>query len=142
MNPHYQIVTNAADLQKVFFVRGVVFIEEQNVPYDIEIDGLDFSAVHFLGTIGDEPVAVARVLLFKDYVKIGRLAVRKACRGKGIGKEMFAFVLNDLIEKGYEKFVIHAQAYLVDFYENFGFVKKGEKFLEADIEHYCMEKNF
>jgi predicted GNAT family N-acyltransferase len=140
-NPHYQIVTTISDLQKCFCVRGIVFCEEQKCSYAEEMDGLDFSAIHFLATIEDEPVATARMRLFKDYAKIERLAVRKAYRKKGIGKEMFAFVLSRIDELGYKKIKLHAQSYLVKFYEDFGFVKHGEKFLEANIEHYYMEKN-
>jgi len=139
-NIEYHIVTTSEDLQKAFCVRNIVFCEQQNCPYLIEFDGLDFSAVHFLGTIENEPIATARMRLFKDYAKIERLAVRKAYRGKNIGKEMFAFVLKHIDELGYKKIKIHAQSYLVKFYEDFGFVCKGEKFLEASIEHYCMEK--
>ena len=140
INIEYKIVTDIADLQKCFSVRNIVFCEGQNCPYSEEMDGLDFSAIHFLGTIGNEPIATARLRLFKDYAKIERLAVRKAYRGKGIGKEIFAFVLNHIAELGYTKIKIHAQAYLEKFYEDFGFVRKGEMFLEVDIEHYCMEK--
>ena len=134
------IVHTIEDLQKAFFVRGVVFVEGQNCPYTEDFDGLDFSAIHFLGTIGEEPVAAARIRLFKDYVKIERVAVRKEYRGKGFGKDLFAFILNHIAETGYKKMVLHAQAYLLRFYENFGFVKQGELFLEANIEHYHMEK--
>ena len=140
--PKYNVVQNNEDLQKVFAVRSIVFVEEQNIPYSEEIDGFDFSSVHFLGTIENEPVAAARMQLFKDYVKIERLAVRKAYRGKGIGKEMFAFVLNHIAELKYNKIVLHAQSYLVKFYEDFGFERKGEMFLEVNIEHYCMEKKY
>jgi predicted GNAT family N-acyltransferase len=138
--PHYKIVTNFEDLQKCFFVRGIVFCEGQNCSYCEEMDGLDFSAIHFLGTIGNEPIATARIRLYKDYVKIERLAVRKAYRGKGFGKELFAFVLNHIDTLGHKKIKLHAQSYLVKFYEDFGFVKQGETFLEANIEHYYMEK--
>jgi predicted GNAT family N-acyltransferase len=137
---NYQIITNANDLQKCFSVRSIVFCEEQNCPYSEEIDGFDFSSIHFLATIDGEPIATARMRLFADYVKIERLAVRKAYRGKGIGKDMFAFVLNHINELGYKKIKLHAQAYLVKFYEDFGFTKHGEKFLEVNIEHYAMEK--
>jgi predicted GNAT family N-acyltransferase len=139
--PQYNIVTSLKDLQKAFFIRGIVFCEEQNCPYSEEIDGFDFSSIHFLGTIENEPITTARMRLFKDYVKIERLAVRKAYRGKGIGKEMFAFVLNHIAELDYTTIKLHAQAYLVKFYEDFGFVRKDEKFLEVNIEHYCMEKH-
>jgi predicted GNAT family N-acyltransferase len=140
MQTHYQIATTLETLQKVFAVRAIVFVEEQGVSYEKEIDGYDYSAVHFLATIGNEPIGTARLQLFKDYVKIGRLAVRKAYRRKGIGKAMVNFILNHIIEMGYKKIKLHAQAYLVKFYEDFGFVKQGEIFLEAGIEHYCMVK--
>ena len=139
-NYSYQIAKNIEDLQKCLVVRGIVFCDEQKCPYSREVDGLDFSATHFLCTADNEPIATARMRLFKDYAKIERLAVRKEYRGKGIGKEMFTFVINHIKELGYKTIKIHAQAYLVEFYEEFGFVKYGEKFLDANIEHYCMDK--
>ena len=134
------IVRSLEDLQKAFCVRSIVFVEVQNCSYTEDFDGLDLAAVHFLGTIDDEPVATARIRLFKDYVKIERVAVRKEYRGRGYGKDLFAFVLNHIAETEYTKMILHAQAYLLRFYENFGFVKHGELFLEANIEHYFMEK--
>ncbi|MDR0790584.1 MAG: GNAT family N-acetyltransferase [Bacteroidales bacterium] len=136
----YRVIDTADDLQKALFIRGVVFIEEQHCAYWEELDGQDSDAIHFLATIDDEPVGTARMLVFDDYAKVGRLAVRKAYRGKGIGKELLQYVLQHAAELGYSKIKIHAQAYLVGFYEDFGFVKQGEKFLEANIEHYYMEK--
>jgi predicted GNAT family N-acyltransferase len=140
-NRVYTIVDNINDLQRVFFVRGIVFCEEQKCTYSEEFDEFDFSSIHFLGLIENEPVAVARMRLFEDYIRIERLAVRKEYRGKGIGKEMFVFVLNHINKVGYKKIALHAQAYLLKFYETFGFVRQGEKFLEVNIEHYYMEKN-
>jgi len=136
----YRVVQNFDDLLKSFFVRSIVFCEGQDIAYSEEVDGFDFSAVHFLGTIENEPVATARMRVLGEFVKIERLAVREKYRGKGIGKEMFAFVLNHISELGHTKLKLHSQAYLVKFYEDFGFVKKGEMFFEADIEHYYMEK--
>ena len=139
-NLNYKIVNSIEDLQKCLIVRGIVFCDEQKCPYAREVDRLDFSAIHFLCTADGEPIATARLRLFKDYAKIERLAVRKEYRGKSIGKEMFTFVLNHISEMGYKQITLHAQAYLIKFYEDFGFVKHGEKFLDANIEHYSMEK--
>ena len=139
-SPNYTLVSNVEDLQKCFFVRAIVFCEEQKCPYSEEFDDFDFSSIHFLATIDNEPIVTARMRLFIDYVKIERLAVRKGYRGKGIGKDVFSFVLKHINEMGYKKITLHSQAYLVKFYENFGFVKQGEKFLEVNIEHYYMEK--
>jgi len=72
-----RIVQTPEDLQKAFCVRSIVFIEGQHCPYNVEVDGLDYSAVHFLGVIGDEPVATARIRLFKDYVKIEHYHMEK-----------------------------------------------------------------
>lgn len=139
-NINYQIATTSEALQKVFAVRAIVFIEEQGVAYEEEIDGYDYSSVHFLATIDDEPIGAARLRLFKDYVKIERLAVRKAYRGQGFGKGLFLFVLDYIAKMEYQKITLHAQAYLIKFYEDFGFIKQGEMFLEAGIEHYYMER--
>ncbi len=137
---HYNVVKCIEDLQKTFYIRDVVFIEEQNIPYTAEFDEFDYSSIHFLATIENEPVGAARLRLFKDYVKIERLAIRKAYRGKSIGKGLFSFVLDYIAKMGYSKITLHAQSYLLKFYENFGFVIKGEKNFEAGIEHYYMEK--
>jgi len=139
-NINYKIVNSIEDLQKCLVVRSIVFCDEQKCPYTREVDGLDFQAIHFLCTADNEPIATARMRLNKDYAKIERLAVRKEYRGKSIGKDMFSFVLNHTNELGYNKIKIHAQVYLLKFYEDFGFVKQGEKFLDANIEHYCMIK--
>jgi predicted GNAT family N-acyltransferase len=53
---------------------------------------------------------------------------------------LFAFILNYIAETGYKKMTLHAQVHLLRFYENFGFVKQGDLFLEANIGHYHMEK--
>jgi len=136
----YRIVENALDLQKAFFVRGVVFVEEQQCSFELEHDQYDYSATHFIVTQGNEPVAAARIRLCHDYVKIERLAVRKAFRKKEIGKNLFRFVLEHIEKLGYKRIVLHAQVYLLRFYEEFGFVKEGESFMEANIEHFQMEK--
>jgi predicted GNAT family N-acyltransferase len=141
MNVQYHVVSSFEDLQKSFFVRGVVFIEEQKCLYADEFDGNEYSSTNFIATIVDEPIATARVRFSNGYAKVERLAVRKAYRGKKIGKGLFDYILKYVDELGYRKIVIHAQAYLLVFYESIGFVKIGDMFVEAGIEHYYMEKN-
>lgn len=137
---NYKVVDNIADFQKVLFVRGIVFCEEQKVEYYRENDSFDFSAIHFLVCYKSEPIATARLRLFSDYTKIERLAVRKDYRKLNIGKNLFQYLIDYIEKLNYKKIEIHAQVYLLKFYENFGFVKKGEIFLDANIEHYHMEK--
>ncbi len=140
ISPEYKIVESSTDLLKSFFVRGVVFVEEQNCPYEEEFDEFDYTSSNFLGLIEKEPIACARVRLFKDYVMIERLAVRKGYRGQNIGRNMLSFVLAHFEKLGFEKIVLHAQSYLLNFYQDFGFIKKGESFIETNIEHYYMER--
>ncbi|MCL2561984.1 MAG: GNAT family N-acetyltransferase [Rikenellaceae bacterium] len=140
VRPQYGIVRSFDELQKAFAVRSIVFVEGQSCSYQEEMDGRDLSSVHFLATIDGEPVATARMRHVGDFIKIERLAVRSAWRGLGIGKEMFAFVLDRIAETGCKKIKLHAQTYLVKFYEDFGFVQKGEMFVEANIEHFYMER--
>ncbi len=145
--PIYTVVRDPEGLQQALLVRGIVFVEEQQVPYTEEVDGLDAVATHFLATVDGEPVGTARIRVLEKYIKIERLAVRKAYRGLGIGRGVFGFVLEHIARLteqagGAErkKIVLHAQAYLVDFYADFGFVRHGELFQEANIDHYYMER--
>ncbi len=139
-NLKFHLVTTNEGLMKSFFVRGVVFIEEQKCKFNEEFDEFELLSSHFIGTINEEPIAAARIRLFKDYVKIERLAVRAEYRRKGIGEKFLAYILSYIDELQYSKIILHAQSYLTDFYKKFGFVKKGDKFLEVNIEHYYMER--
>ncbi|MGL4909166.1 MAG: GNAT family N-acetyltransferase [Bacteroidales bacterium] len=139
--PLYQIADTSLTLQKVLFVRGIVFCEEQGIAYEEDIDGCDEVATHVLVTIDNEPIGAARLRVFDNYAKMERIAVRKSYRGRGVGKQLLAFMLNYLERLQCAKVKIHAQAYLLEFYQSFGFVASGEMFLEASIEHYYMEKS-
>lgn len=134
----FRVVTSQDDLLKVFAVRSIVFVEEQNCPYEIEVDGEDFSATHILGELEGEPVAAGRLRFLGEYVKFERLSVRKGFRGKGYGDGLLAFMMDVAKERGYTKYKMHAQVHALEFYKKHGFVEKGELFLEADMEHKLM----
>ena len=119
-------------------VRCVVFCGEQGVPYDIERDEFEKTAVHVLGEIGAEPVAAGRLRCLPDYAKLERIAVRAPWRGRGIGSEVTRLLLRLAREQGYSSFRMNAQAYLEEFYSRFGFRAVGEIFMEAGIEHISM----
>ena len=73
-NKMFQVVTNLEDLMKVFIVRGIVFIEEQGVPYTIERDEHDLSATHILGEMDGEPFAAGRIRAIGEYAKLERVS--------------------------------------------------------------------
>lgn len=134
----FRTVSSLDDLIKVFIVRGIVFIDEQNVPYDTEMDEYEYSSLHILGEINGEPVAAARLRFINDWAKLERIAVRKEYRNRGYGHDIVEFMLALARQKGCRKFRMHAQAHLCEYYARHGFVAQGEKFKEADIDHYLM----
>ncbi len=127
------------DVLKVMVVRGIVFIEEQGVDWDGEIDGFEETAIHVLGETDGQPVASGRLrLLVGGWAKLERIAVRPRWRGRGIAHRMVAFLLDEGARRGAVRFKLHAQVYLEDFYQEFGFVKEGEVFDECGIDHVLM----
>ena len=137
----FKVVTNQEDLIKAFVVRGIVFIEEQGVPYKVEHDEHDFSATHVLGEMDGEPFAAGRIRAVGEYAKLERVAIRKSYRGKGLGHKLTEFMLLVAKEQGFKKFKVHAQSYLKDFYQKHGFEVVGDMFKEAGIDHYLMIRN-
>jgi len=134
----FRIAASPADRLKAHIVRGIVFVEGQHCPYDEEIDQHEDEALHILGELDGEPVAAARIRFLGDWAKLERIAVREAFRGRNIGSELVEYMLALAAERGYRKFKMHAQAYLSDYYTRFGFVRQGEMFQEAGIDHYLM----
>lgn len=137
----FKVVTNLDDLIKVFTVRDVVFIEEQKVPYKIERDEYDYSSIHVLGDDNGEPFAAGRIRPVGEYAKLERIAIRKQYRGKRLGHKLTDFMLETARCRGFKKFKLHAQTYLVDFYKKHGFEIIGDMFKEAGIDHYLMIRN-
>ncbi len=134
----FRIVTTQEEMNKAFAVRAIVFGEEQSCPWDVDFDGQDLSAVHVLGEIEGQPIATGRLRFLGEYVKLERLAVRKAFRGKDIGKKLLQTMLEAGAERGFTVFKLHAQVQTLDFYRKAGFEARGNPFLEAGIEHQLM----
>lgn len=133
-----RIARTPADLLKCHVVRGIVFVEEQGVPYDLEIDEHEGAALHVLWEEDGEPVATGRVRFLDDWAKLERIAVRKAWRGRGLGERIVERLVELARERGDHRFKLHAQAHLRPYYERLGFAVQGELFQEADIDHYLM----
>ena len=116
-------------------IRKSVFIEEQHVPKELEWDGLDPGCTHVLATIGATPVATARLT---PQGQIGRMAVLREFRGRGIGSQLLAAVVEQARRAGHTEVFLHAQVSVIGFYERHGFVAEGENFMDAGIEHRTM----
>lgn len=121
-----------------FALRREVFVIEQKVPEDIEIDADDLTATHIVGVADGAVVAVLRVLWKTDHAKIGRVAVAVSRRGSGVGAEMIRFAVAHAAGKGQERCYLESQSDKVGFYERLGFAAFGEDFMDAGIPHRKM----
>ncbi len=134
-----RVAVSEEDVLKVMVVRGIVFIEEQNVDWEGEIDEFEKTATHFLGEVAGQPVAAGRLRHLKDgWVKIERIAVRPRWRGREFAREMVAFLMDFALARGARRFKMYAQVYLEDFYREFGFRRQGDVFVECGIDHILM----
>ena len=137
-------VRNEDDLQAARAIRRRVFVEEQDCDPEEEWDGHDETSRHLLGIVDDTPVATARWRAVPHgeevTAKLERFAVLPAHRGKGSGTQLVEAVLEDAKHAGFDTFVLHSQAHLEDWYEQFGFRSTGQRFEEAGIPHVKMAK--
>jgi len=119
----------------------MVFIIGQNIEREMEMDGKDKEAVHFLLKHFGTPIATARARQIEDGIwKIERVAVLKEYRAYGYGKCIMDEIEKVLKEKGARKYVLNAQIQVQGFYEKLGYNAVGDVFEEANIPHVKMEK--
>jgi predicted GNAT family N-acyltransferase len=133
-------VTTKAEREICYHLRHLVFVEEQGVPVELEIDEHDAAAAyHFLGLIDGEPAATARICVFGDKAKIQRVVVLKQFRGRSLGRQLMQHLMEFARSKKLApKIVLDAQTYAVAFYESLGFETTGEEFDDAGIAHIHM----
>lgn len=118
-------------------IRHHIFIEEQNVPEELEWDEHDNSSTHFFVTSDDRVIAVARL---KTDGQIGRMGVLAEYRRQGIGSKLLNFVLQFAASRNLDKVYLHAQTQAIAFYQEHGFIAQGDVFFEANIPHREMLK--
>lgn len=119
-------------------IRHEVFVIEQRVPAELEMDALDALSLHVLARLADgTPVGTGRLL---PDGHIGRMAVRQPWRGHGIGGGMLARLIELAAERGDTEVVLNAQLSALPFYLKFGFLACGEDFVEAGIVHREMRR--
>jgi predicted GNAT family N-acyltransferase len=135
-------IESPADLQRAYAIRRRVFIEEQNVPEEIEMDADDEHAFHALATLDGVAIGCGRMLEHGDSeVKIGRMAVLREFRGTGVGAHILRFLIDRARARGLRKAILHAQLTAEGFYLKEGFNPVGGAFDEAGIAHRKMERD-
>ncbi len=116
-------------------IRFEVFVAEQGVPREIELDEHDETSLHAVVFEGDVAVATGRLL---PDGHIGRMAVLAAWRGQGLGSRILLRLIDAARARGDAQVVLSAQVRAVPFYRRHGFIEEGEEYLEAGIRHRSM----
>lgn len=142
-NLKIKVVSNHDEMLKASLVRGIVYMHEQNCPYDEEFDLNDFTCTQIIGLLQNEPILTARIRYFGHFAKFERLAIRSQFRGLGYGHLLIQFMLELVKQKGISQCYLHAQKRLASFYNQYGFNSIGEEFTFSDhdyIEMVCSLK--
>ena len=130
-------------------IRFRVFVDEQSVPPEIELDEHDARAIHAIARVDGLAVGTGRVYLERVVARIGRqavvarigrMAVDRPHRRGGAGGLMLRFLEDEARGQGATEFVLHAQEYVKAFYAAHGYEERGERFMEAGISHVEMRK--
>ena len=119
-------------------LRFAIFVGEQNVPSGIELDDLDASCVHAVAfDVDGKAIGTGRLL--PDGI-IGRMAVIKEWRRRGIGAEILQALSNEARKRGHAAVVVSAQLQAAEFYREQGFAAEGKVYEDAGILHQKMSK--
>lgn len=121
-------------------LRTRVFVQEQNIPAELEWDAADAGAVHAVAynRLG-QAVATGRLLQPRGGIaQIGRMAVHPVLRGSGVGRAVLQSLMQAAGARGDTEVLLHAQRSAEAFYRRLGFSARGEPFQEAGIGHIEM----
>lgn len=120
-------------------LRRSVFVDEQHVPAAEEFDHYDLTATHVVALLDGNAVGCLRILFLDEHVKIGRVVVAPAARGKGIASKMMRFAMDLARSRGETRFYLTAQSDKLSLYEKLGFVAFGEEFVDGGMPHFAMK---
>ena len=141
----YELVVKIAETeeerQEAVAVRMRVFVEEQQIPAEEELDDADATALHAVAVDNGKIVGTGRLIdLGEGQGQIGRMAVDQEYRRRGTGGQILLFLEEQGRARGMSGFILHAQEYVKSFYAGHGYVEHGDVFLEVDIPHVEMRK--
>jgi predicted GNAT family N-acyltransferase len=134
------IVETDQELQDAYSVRKKVFIDEQNVPKELEMDEFDQNAIHFVGYKNDQPIAASRLRFVDDYGKLERICVLKEFRGNQYGKQIIQRMEQVIKKQEMLKAKLNAQTHAEGFYQSLGYQTVSGEFMDAGIPHVTMIK--
>ena len=119
-------------------IREQVFIHEQGVPAELELDAADALSRHVIALARGQGIGTGRLL---PDAHIGRMAVIPAWRGKGVGSALLQSLIEIARSLGMRQVILNAQLHALPFYQRHGFRPEGEEFLDAGIAHRRMRRD-
>ncbi len=136
-----KLVETEAEMEAALAVRIRVFVAEQSVPAEEELDEEDATATHAIAHHNGLVVGTGRLLILEEGAcQIGRMAVDQPWRRQGVGGQLLLFLEQEACSQGMSQAMLHAQVYVKSFYAAHGYLERGEVFLEAGIPHIEMRK--
>ena len=136
-----KLVETEEDMEAAVGVRFRVFVDEQSIPPEEELDEYDAHATHAIALEGGQAIGTGRVVITGGEARIGRMAVDRERRRSGVGGLILRFLEEEAKAQGATEYVLHAQEYVKSFYAAHGYTEHGEPFLEVDIPHVEMRKS-
>jgi predicted GNAT family N-acyltransferase len=133
-------VQGEQELRAALALRHEVFVLEQGVSVEEELDGRDADALHIVAVQDGRVLATCRLLTQGEEMRLGRMAVAARARRRGLATRLLAEAQARALEAGARRIVLDAQTGAAALYERAGYVARGERFLDAGIEHVRMEK--
>lgn len=136
-------ITTDEQLQQAFAIRKEVFVAEQGVPEEAELDEFDIlgeGTTHILVEKDGDAIATGRFRQKGEYGKVERVCVLQAGRGLGLGKLVMQTIEQLAREKGFTQLKLHGQKHAETFYHELGYTTTSEEFLEENIPHVEMTK--
>lgn len=134
-------VETEKEREDAFLIRQKVFVQEQDVPVDLELDEHDQSAIHFVAYDGEEPIGAGRIRVPEPGIsKVERVCILSQYRGKHLGNLMMEKMEFYAKEAGLKTVKLNAQSYAIPFYEKLQYKITSPEFLDAGIPHRAMQK--
>jgi predicted GNAT family N-acyltransferase len=131
-----EIADSPQSMEAIFRVRREVFVIEQQVSEEEEYDEFETSSTHLVAYCDNQVVGTCRYRKTSFGIKMERFAVLKEFRTRSIGASLLLAALDAIDQNQY--IYLHAQIQVVGFYKKYGFIKVGERFEEAGIQHFKM----
>jgi predicted GNAT family N-acyltransferase len=132
-----QVVDYSTNKAQIHSIRREVFVNEQSIPAELEIDQDDWVSTHVLASYGGRVVGTGRLT---PAGRIGRVAVSQPIRRRGVGFCIMRTLMDVAKQQNHEEVVLAAQCHAVEFYQKLGFRPEGDIFIEVGIAHVMMRK--